>query len=362
MLYKLLANMDRSRFESSVVSLRDCGPVGDRIQELGIPVYPCEMRTDRPDFGAFRKLVRRLQAEKPDIVQTWMYHSDLFGGIATRFAGKPRLVWNIRHTRLDPVSIRKSTIMIGKACSKLSGRLPDRILCCSEAAHRDHLSLGFNANKMQVVPNGFVLSEFKPHPEQRAVMRKQLDIPAGAKVIGHAGRFHAMKNHEGFIKAAKIASAECPDLYFVMCGDDVTWENIDLSKWIREAGLEPRFRLLGRRSDMPSVYSSMDIATLCSIYGEGFPNVVGEAMACSVPCVVTDVGESSVIVGNTGLCVPPGDTAALSRAWLNLVNRGGEELSVLGQCTRERIDSMFEIGAVARQYETVYTELLDGRR
>src|SRR6185503_9929721 len=130
-------------------------------------------------------------------------------------------------------------------------------------------------------------------------------------LIGLVGRFDPQKDHRNFIAAAAILHRSCPDVHFLLCGDNVTWENAKLRGWIEETGLRKQYRLVGRRQDMARLTAALDIGTSSSSYGEGFPNVIGEAMSCGVPCVVTDIGDSALIVGQTGRVVPAQNPEAL---------------------------------------------------
>lgn len=359
MLLKLLRQTDRNEFDPVVISLKDAGVVGEAISSLGITVLSCNMTPEAPDPAVVMRLARILKELRPHLVQTWMYHSDLIGGIANKMAGSATLAWNIRHSQLDPATVKRSTILIGKICAKMSGVLPDRILCCSEVAKEVHLQLGYNRPKFHVIPNGFELAEYRPDIARRANIREELGISEEALVIGHVGRYHPMKDHRSFVRAAKSLSSRMDNVYYVLCGDDVDWNNEELSMWIRSADLESRFRLLGRRSDLPSVNAALDIATLCSTYGEGFPNVVGEAMACAIPCVVTNVGDSAYIVGDTGTVIEPGNPDALGHAWFDMLTLDNDKRKALGALARERMETKFDIAAVVKQYQNLYRELVN---
>jgi len=357
MLYKLLSRTDRQEFLSEVISLKVIGPIGERIQALGVPVSELCMRPGVPSPGAVLQLARALRRSRPDVVQTWMYHADLMGGLAARLVGRLPVAWNVRHSRLDPDIDKPATILVGKLCARLSHRLPNRILSCSEAGRSVHVGMGYAANKMQVIPNGFDLSAYRACPSTRQPVREELDIPLEAPIIGLVGRYHPMKDHHGFVQAAKILHARYPEVHYVLCGDEVDGSNAELTGWIDQAGVRPVFRLLGRRDDLPRLNAAFDIAALSSRYGEGFPNVVGEAMACGIPCVVTDVGDAGYIVGETGITVPPQDPGALAAAWAQLMEMGQEGRQALGDRARERVEQEFDLNVIVCRYEQLYREL-----
>jgi glycosyltransferase involved in cell wall biosynthesis len=286
-----------------------------------------------------------------------MYHADLLGGLAVRLVGSGiPVVWNIRHSNLDPKGNKRTTIWTAKVCARLSNRLPARIVCCSEASRQVHTALGYAPQKMVVIPNGFDLSAFKPDPAARESVRRELGIAADALLIGLVGRFDPQKDHGNFVAAAALLSAAYPEVHFLLCGDGVNWDNQKLAGWIEEAVLRQRFHLLGRREDMPRLTASLDIASSSSSYGEGFPNVIGEAMACGVPCAVTDVGDSAFIVGYTGLVVLPRDPEALAQAWKRLIDMGPEGRQRLGGAARKRILENFNLPDIIARYEALYRE------
>lgn len=356
MLYKLLSHSDRRNVEAQVVSLTDIGPVGRKIRELGTPVRALEMRRGVPNPAGALKLTRILKKKPPQIIQSWMYHADLIGGLAALLAGRIPVVWGIRHSNLDPKSIKRSTIWTARACAWLSRWLPARIVCCSDASRLAHERLGYAAEKMVVIHNGFDLTSFKPDPPARLAVRNELSIPEDALLIGLAGRFNPQKDHRSFISAAARLYNSHPGVYFLLCGENVTWENAQLVEWIKESGIASRCRLLGRREDVPRLTASMDIASSASS-SEGFPNVIGEAMASGVPCVVTDVGDSARIVGDTGRTVPPGDPLSLAEAWLELIQIGPERRNIMGLAARRRIMQYYNLPDIAAQYEKLYREV-----
>ncbi len=355
MLYKLVSKMDRDKFEIQVISLTDVGPIGERIQDSGILVRALGMKRGVPDPRMVFKLIRWLKKDRPDIVQTWMYHADLIGGLAARMIGKIPVVWNIRHSNLEQGFNKKTTILTAKGCAWLSNRLPSKIICCSYASREVHSHIGYDENKMIVIPNGFDLAAFSPSKDARKKVRRLLGLSDDTILIGLVARFDSQKDHKSFFQAAGILHKNHPDAHFVLCGDGVTWDNPIIRTWIDEAGEKSVTHLLGRWDDMPSFQAALDIA-VSSSYGEGFPNVLGEAMACSVPCVVTNVGDSARIVGNSGNVVPPRDSMALANA-LNDMIELGEERKKLGMLARKRIEDNYSLEKIVSQYEKVYVDL-----
>ena len=363
MLYRLLSRIDRTRFVGQVISMIDLnlGPMSEKIQALGIPLRSLGMRPGRPNPVAALRLAQWLRKDRPDIVSTWMYHADLIGGLAAKLAGGIPVAWGIRHCDFSREGNRWLTIQTIKACARMSHWLPARIICNSEASRQAHAAVGYRAEKMVVIPNGSDLTAFKPDPDSRRSVREELGIPREALLIGLVGRFHPHKDHHNFTQAAAWLSRRQPEVYFLLCGDDVTWDNHQLVLWVEQAGIKEQCRLLGRRDDIPRLTSAFDIATSSS-FGESFPNVLLEAMSCGVPCVATDVGDSALIVGDTGHMVPAKTPSALSLAWLALIEAGREGRTQLGLAARRRIQKHFDLPNMVARYESLYQEMASGRR
>ena len=363
MLYRLLSGMDRQRFVPQVVSLVDLdrGPLSEKVQSLGVPLRSLGMRPGRPNPLSVLRLARWLQEDQPDVISTWMYHADLLGSLAARLAGNIPVAWGIHQSDLSSEGNRWHTLQTIKACARLSAWLPARIVCCSESTWKSHAAIGYATDKMIVIPNGSDLATFKPDSAARASVRKELGISDEAPLIGLVGRFHRQKDHHNFVQAAALLHRRRGDVHFLLCGEDITWENPSLTRWIQEVGIKDQCRLLGIRADIPRLAAALDIA-VSSSFGEAFSNVLGEAMSCGVPCVVTDVGDSALIVGPTGRVVPPRNPDALARALGELVELGPEGRSHLGIAARERIAQHFDLRDIIYRYQNLYLELADAVR
>jgi len=361
-LANLMAFTDRTEFEPRVLSLSDDQPVGERIRALGIPVDTLGMRPGRIVPADFLRLTRYLRDVKPELVQTWMYHADLLGSLAAPFAGNPPVVWGLHLTVSDMQSVKLGTRLVIRANALLSHWSPVRIVCCAENTRRSHADLGYAAAKMTVIPNGFDLSKFQPDESARAGVRAELGLSPEAKLVGMAARFHPQKDHANFVAAAAHLHEKMPEVHFALWGRDINWDNSVLAGWIDAAGLRDRFHLLDLRLDAPRLTAALDMAALSSARGEAFPMVIGEAMACAVPCAVTDVGDAASMVADTGRTVPPGDAAALARAWQELLEMPNEDRSRLGQRARQRVMEQYDIRKTSGQYADLYKDIISGWR
>ena len=216
-----------------------------------------------------------------------------------------------------------------------------------------HQAAGYAADRMIVIPNGFDLSLFQPSTEARQIIRREMGLADDTPLVGAVGRYHPHKDYDNFAQAASGIARRIPDAHFLLCGKDLDWNNGELRRTIERHGLGERFHLLGRRSDIPAIQASLDVAVLSSCT-EGFPNVVGEAMACAVPCVVTDVGDAAHIVGETGRVVPPRDPEALSRACVDLLQMSPDVRRQLGTRARRRIERHFSIDRITETYTNLW--------
>jgi glycosyltransferase involved in cell wall biosynthesis len=357
MLYRLLLHTDRAAYESEVISMTDIGAVGEKIRALGVPIRALGMRRGVPNPLGVLRLARWLSQYSPDVVQSWMYQADLVSGLAARLAGGMPVAWGIHNAYLEPRSVKRIKLWTVRACIWSSGWLPSRIVCCSEASREVHARLGYPQKKMIVVPNGADLAAFRPDPEARRSVCEELGLRVETPLIGLVARFDLPKDHRTFVQAAGLLHTRVPEAHFILCGDSITRENPQLTEWIDAARVRSRCHLLGRRLDVPRLSAALDVATSSSSFSEAWPLAVGEAMACGVPCAVTDVGDSSVIVGDTGRVVPPKNPQALADAWHGLLTLGPDERARLGQAARRRMEEHFDLlGAVAK-YEKLYEEL-----
>lgn len=357
MLFRTLAAMDRTRFENEVISLTEGGALVERLRAAQFAVRSLRMKRSIPSPLSLVRLVRWIRKSKPDVVHTWMYHANLLGGLAARLAGNIPVVWGIHHNSLDSRVNRRRTLWVAWMGARLSNLLPERIVCCSASARKVHSAFGYAPDRLEFIPNGFSLDEFKPNPLARSSVRCELGIPQDAVVIGLAARYHPLKDIPNFLSAAARLAASFPRVHYVLCGAGLDTENKALLSALENVGLRDRCHLLGIRHDMERLLASLDIATSSSI-SEAFPLAVGEAMACGVPCVVTDAGDSALLVGDTGRVARTGDPEALAAAWAELVSSASERRR-LGIAARHRVEKCFNVSSIIRRYHDLYEQVLE---
>lgn len=360
MLLKLLGGMEKELV--SVISLTSIGEVGRKMQSMGINV---EMMCIGPSWNglrAFFRLVRRIGEIKPDLVHTWMFHADVIGGLAARIAGVPSVVWGLRSSDFISSETRFSTHFIVWLWVRLSSIVPSLIQSCSDGGRIALVRRGARKGEIIVIPNGVSLEVFSPNIQARSEVRSELGVCPSTLLIGMFARFHEMKNHRGFIEAAGFLSKSRPGVHFVLAGRGVTWDNADLAGPIADAGMEDCFHLLGERQDIPRLTAALDLATLTSWSGEGFPNVLIEAMACGVPCVATDVGDARFIVGDAGWIVGQGDMHLISKKWEEYFSLTLEEKEQLRTKARERVETNFDLSNITNLYREMYWSLYSAQR
>ena len=358
MLVKLLSRMDGTRFENHVVTLQSGGSLWQEIEPHCRSLTSLGIGSPVQGPQAIFTLQRHMRRLKPDVVQTWLYHGDLVGGLAAKLCGL-RFIWNIRSSNMDMrrYSLASRTVL---AILPYLSRLPVAVVANSRAGQVAHEALGYRPQRWVVIPNGFDTERFRPDPAAAVDIRQELGLAPDAFVVGMVARFDPKKDHETFLRAAALQAEHHPHTRFVLVGPGLAAEGGALAARVRASGLQGKVLLLEERADIPRVLQAFDVATLSSAFGEGFPNCVGEAMSCGIPCVVTDVGDSALIVGETGQVVPPADPAALAAAWAALAAAGPAERKTLGEAARKRIIGRYALPAIVRQYEDLYTTAGEG--
>lgn len=356
-LYRFIT-ADRKN-DHHVISLMDIGFYGDRLLKLNIPVHSLDMPEAKLTINGLIGLHRLIKQINPDAIQTWMYHSDLVGSIIARIAGKKTVVWGIHNTNLDPAKTPLTTRLTVRACAFLSGSIPQKIISCSQDGIRVHTEIGYKPEKMVVVPNGYDVSEFSPNSVDRDRLRQEWNISPDTTLFGMVARWDPQKDHPNLLAAlAHLKSQATLPWHCVLIGSDVNGNNKELVELLSRYELKDCVSLLGIRSDIPAVMNALDLHVLSSSYGEAFPNVVSEAMACGTPCVVTQVGDAALIVGDTGWAVPPRDPVRLANAMIEAVDEQSDHSvwAARQAICRQRIQSNFNLEMMVDKYNAVWND------
>ncbi len=341
-----------------VVSMMDEGGRGPELKRAGISLTCLGMRRGRPSLGAFLRLWRLLRREKPDVLQTWLYHADLMGFLAGRLAGVRRISWNLRCSDMDMNRYSWLSRSVLRLLAYFSNGI-DSVICNSDAGRRTHENLGYRPRRWDLIPNGFDLEKFRPDATSRIGFRADNGIEEPALVVGMVARLDPMKDHPVFLDAMAEVAREFPEVVTVLAGQGCE-EGGALTHQIATRKQFGRVLLLGRRDDMAEIFPALDVLVLPSAFGEGFPNVIGEAMACGVPVVATEVGACREIVGDTGKIVPPGDAKVLAKGLKEILAMSPGERAGMGSEARARIERLYALSDIADRYESFYRSLVEG--
>lgn len=321
----------------------------------GVPVYFVEKRGRWDVVGFLYRLVGTLRRLKPEVIYSFLDLPNILASLLSRFVEKPRLAWSIRAAGMEMRHYDWLTRTIPWLEARLSGR-SDLIIANSHAGAEWAISRGFPVDRMRVVQNGIDTVRFRPDFAGRSKVRADWGVSESTRLIGLTARLDPMKDHQGFLTACAALAATHEDLCFVCVGSGSTAYRMELTELAHRLGIAHRVIWAGARQDMPAVHSALDVECSASAFGEGFSNAIGEAMACGVPCVVTDVGDSARIVAGLGEVVPPRDSTALAQALTRMLERVRQEPD-LAQRVRQRIENEFSLEQMVLRTERVLLEL-----
>ena len=331
--------------EITVVALRPGGPHADRMRAGGVNVVELNFGSLFGVPAGLYRLARLIARTRPEIVQGWMYHGDLAALVGLALSGRrraTRLGWAIRGSDIDFSRYSLQLRLVVKACALLS-RQPDLITANSAAGLKVHLGYGYRPRRAEIIPNGIDTRRFRPDPDLRAAVRRELGIPAPAIVLAHVARVNPMKDHQVFL----AAMAELPDLQALLIGADT-----------EHLPPQPNTLRLGRRDDVERLLPAADFVVSSSAFGEGFSNALAEGMACGLPAISTDVGDAAIIVGDTGAIVPPRDPQALASAIRELASEGRKTYGERSRRARARIVEQFSLERSVSRWSESYAALL----
>ncbi len=355
-LFSLVSSSSLSNH--TIISMTDEGIYGAKLRNCGANVHALGMTKGFNSLGSLYRLYRLIKKNNPDVVQTWMYHADFIGGIIAKLAGVQSVVWGIHSTRLDLNFRSLPTVFISLINGVLSHWLPSAIVCCSKTSAQVHQSKLYRADRFEVIPNGYDLAVLKPNIKLRQSLRDKWEVPANENLLGSIARWHPMKDHKSLFKSLVIMKKNGLFLRCALVGDGMIEKNGELMQLINDFDIQSNIILLGPRDDIPAVMNAIDINVLSS-YVEAFPNVVAEAMACGTPCVVTDVGDTALIAGDTGWVVPPRDSTKLAEGIteaLKTVEREGKE--TIGLKCRNRIANNFSVEIMLKNYKNLWERVV----
>lgn len=357
-LFRLCTSDNKN--ENVVISLMKPAKYSQLLQNNGITVTHLDFDRGSVTFKGLYRLYKEIKLSGADVVQTWMYHSDLFGGLLARLSGINKVFWNIRHSNLDINKTKKSTIYIAKLCALLSRFIPTKIVCCAEQAKQSHINIGYHERKMTVIENGYDLSRFQ-RIQAVALPVLNEDIKSlkleSRPLIGMVGRYTPEKDHNNLLQALHLLNSKGCDFFLVLAGTSVDYENKTLLDLINHYKLSNKVMLLGSVLDIPLLMNHLDMHVLSSS-SEGFPNVLAEAMACGTPCISTMAGAAERIIGDTGWLVPISSPEKLADAIHDAIlefEQHNEKWNERRMIAEQRIKDNFSIDVMVDKYNEVWS-------
>ncbi|HEV2335441.1 MAG TPA: glycosyltransferase [Stellaceae bacterium] len=350
MLAHLAIRTDRARFRPVVVSMTGMGTIGALIEKAGVIVRTLDMRHGVPDPRAIPRLIRILREFRPALLQTWLYHADLLGLVMWRLGQVPHLVWCLQGTETINTAVVRSLLA-------WRSRDPDAIVTAARVGQRFHERIGYHPRRWAHIPNAVDTVALRPDPERRQRGRARLGIAEDDVAILLPARYHPMKDHANFLAAAALLAPMRREARFFLAGAGTLPANPEITAAIAGRGLTGRVISLGERSDLETLYPAFDVVSLASAFGEALPMVLGEAMACGVPCVATDTGDCAAVIGDAGFIVPPRDPRALADSWQRMITLGRDGRRALGLRARARIVENYNLERIVPRFEALYCEI-----
>ncbi len=339
-----------------VISLTGPGKYFPLLNKLGVDVYFLNLKI----FKVYKifSLIKLIRFLKPDLVQTWLVHADFFGGIAARLAGVKKVIWNVRYSGVELGKTKILTILIMKILVHISFIVPKLIIINSKRGMKLYAAKGYNKTKLRLIQNGYDLSILKINKTKKKRFRKKIKIKKQIPLIGNVARFDPKKDHTNLLHALSLLKYKNINFFCVLVGSKIQTHNTKLISEIKRFKLLRNIKLLGQSNDITEVMNGIDIYVQSSSFGEGFPNVVAESMACGTPCVVTDVGDALNIVGKTGWVVPPKNPYKLAKGIEKAIyEMQTKQLDNKSYKARLRIKKNFEIMKMVKLYNNLWSRV-----
>jgi glycosyltransferase involved in cell wall biosynthesis len=360
-LIELVKNLDRSRVAVTVVTFYDGGALRPELERVeGVRLVSLHKRGRWDVLPFLYRLWSVVRRVKPRIIHGYMGTANELSSLMAWLQGA-RAVWGVRASDMD-LALYGRVPAWGFRVGAWLSRSADLIVVNSTSGMRHHVAQGYEGRRMVVVPNGIDTGRFRPDRAAGRGLRAAWGVGERERLIGLVARLDPMKDHPTLLRAAALLAGERPDVRFVCVGDGPAGYRAGLEALSGELGLGGRLIWAGPCADMVAVYNALDLATSSSAFGEGFSNAVAEGMACGVPCVVTNVGDSAAVVGDCGRTVPPKDPEALRRAWADVLRLPGDDYLDLGGRARERIVTEYGVRRLAGRTESLLLGLLGGTR
>lgn len=344
----------------SVLSFYPGGTLEAQLKTAGVPLVELA-KGGRWDLLGFARRVRRwLRRERPQVLYSFLDTPNLLAAWLKPLCPGLKVAWGVRASDMD----LKRYDWFARLSHRLldfSARGADLVIVNSRAGAGILARRGLAAAKLKVIPNGLDVAAFTPDPAAGAGLRAQWGVGPQAPLLGLVARLDPMKDHPTFLRAAASLLPRFPGLRLVCVGGGPAGLARELKALAEELGLGQALVWAGQRRDMPAVMNALDVCVLSSAFGEGFPNVLGEAMACAKPCVVTAVGDAAWVLGRPELVAPPGQPEALAQRLAGLLEMPVAQRAALGASLRARVVEEFSLERMIARSEQALMDLAAGR-
>jgi glycosyltransferase involved in cell wall biosynthesis len=348
-----LSSALKNEMHVEVISLAGSGYLANRLQNRGILVHQLDLRANLSLLKQCFKLFRLVRDIKPDLVHTWMYHSNFLGGVIAKLAGVKKIVWSVHAFNLERGMLKSSTRVLIKFSALFSYFIPNQIICCSQKSLEIHKQLLYKKTKLAFIPNGVDPSLFYFSELGRENIREELDLDDKTILVGCIGRFDVQKNQLGFLKTITLIQNLGMEYHFVFVGRGNDHQNHEIQQIINTSKIGENITLLGERDDISNILSALDIFAMPS-KGEAFPVSLCEAMACEVPCVATNVGDVQFILGDISQTIDISKFEMFSHAIIELGSMTPKLRKQLGEKLKKRVLDNFSIAIVAQSHVELY--------
>ncbi|MBL0373283.1 glycosyltransferase [Rhizobium sp. KVB221] len=358
MLARFARKLGETAYSPQVLSLMPPGPVGDLLERDGVPVASLGMAEARITLGAFARLPSSIRRTDSDLLHGWMYHGNVAASLGALAIGRLPVIWSIHHSIDDIAAEKRLTRMLIRLSARLS-RGTAAISYCSRVSARQHEALGFDPSKREIIPNGIDCTEFQPRQDARQRLCSMFSIPPERSIIGNIARAHPMKDHEGFVRSLAQLRQEGHDVHGLIVG--AGHEEGAARRLARELDIDDRLTTPGPRSDIAEFLPGLDVFLLSSAWGEAFPLSVGEAMACGVPVVATDVGDCNWLIGNDEMISRPRDPVGQAAVIGRILAMTADERRNLGLAGRHRVVGSFSLEKYTESHIRIYEAAIDNQ-
>jgi glycosyltransferase involved in cell wall biosynthesis len=340
-LLTLMKNIDRTRIEPVIVTFYSGGDLLPDFSECQTRVLSAQKSGRWDIFDFFSKLIKIIRSENPDVVLSYLVAANLLAVILKPLFRSARVIISIRHSFVRMEDYDRLNRILYSLESRLAG-FSDRIIVNSFTGAKMAAQRGIPTDKMVVIPNGIDTDQFYPDKKSGRESRRQFGLSEKDRLVGIIGRLDPIKDHITLLEAASIVREQIPLFKLVIIGSGDGEYEQKLKTRVQLLGMEPNVIWIPSQNNLLGIYNMLDVCVSSSI-GEGFSNVISEAMSCGIPCVATNVGDSAMIIEETGRIIPPCSVNEMAQAIRDLLVMSAKDRTNLGRKARERIMANFSV-------------------